>query len=514
MIENRREKTEEMEIDVQQLLAELWEKKIHIAAAAICGALIAFFVTLFLITPQYESSAMFYVNNSSLSVGDATFSIDSGDISASKSLVNSYIVILQTRESLNDVIDYAGVNRTYAELKKMITAASVNSTEIFEVVVTSPDPREAEKIASAIAYILPKRIASIIEGTSAQIVDSAVIPTKPSSPSYTVNVFIGFAVSFLLAAAVVALRKVFDITIRAEEDISHCCEHPVLAAVPDMAAPSKGGYYTQEPGKTGKKRGIVDSHGKQPVMVGANISFAASEAYKLLRTKLKYSFAGDDSCRVIGVTSALAGEGKSLSSVNLAYSLSELGERVLLIDCDMRRPSLPDKLPIKKKPGLSGYLAGQNRLEELMQYCGLPEDEAAFHVIAAGQNPPNPIELLSSSRMTGLLNILRKHYDYIILDLPPVGEVSDALAVSHNADGVLLVVRQNYCNRLALSSTNRQFEFVNARILGVVFNFAAESSGAYSKKYYKKYYESAYETAEKKRAMAETVTNKEDRHDD
>ena len=111
------------------------------------GAAITFLGTVYLITPQYQSSAKFYVNNRSISVGSASLSLESGDINAAKSLVDSYIVILQTRESLNDVIDYAGVNRTYSELQGMITASSVNSTEIFEVVVTSPDPVEAERIA-------------------------------------------------------------------------------------------------------------------------------------------------------------------------------------------------------------------------------------------------------------------------------------------------------------------------------------------------------------------------------
>lgn len=177
----------ETEFDVQRILGALWNRKWLIALASAVFAVCMLLATLFLITPQYQSAAMFYVNNNAVSVGDATFSIDSGDISASKSLVNSYIVILKTRESLNDIIDYAGVDRTYSEVKGMISAESVNSTEIFEVVITSPDPKEAKLLADAVAYILPKRISSIIEGTSAKVVDNAVQAVRPSSPSYTVN---------------------------------------------------------------------------------------------------------------------------------------------------------------------------------------------------------------------------------------------------------------------------------------------------------------------------------------
>ncbi len=475
---------DEVEIDLQRLVSALLNKWWQIGIAAILCAVLALLGTIFFITPEYQSTAMFYVNNNSLSLGEASFSISSADISASRGLVKSYIVILNTRESLSDVIDYAEVDLTYSQLRGMISAEAVDNTEIFEVVVTSTNPKEAEKIADAIAYVLPKRISSIVEGTSAKVVDSAVRPSSPSSPSYTNNTLIGFAVGLLLMSAVVMLREHLDITIRTEEDISHCCAHPVLASVPDMEAHAKGGYYY---GYGNAKSAAGSRDHKTVELVGGNISFAAAEAYKLLRTKLQFSFADENNCRVIGVSSALAGEGKSLSAVNLAYTTSLLGKRVLLIDCDMRRSSVPEKLPIKRSPGLSDFLSGQSHTEKLIQLCGIKDDERAFHAIASGRTPPNPIELLSSERMKKMLEHLRENYDYIILDLPPVGEVSDALAVARFTDGMLVVVRQNYCDRVVLSSAIRQFEFVDAKILGVVFNSITDNGG-FAKKYYKKYY--------------------------
>ena len=141
------------------------------------------------------------------------------------------------------MIDYAGIKRTYADVKDMIVAESVDETEVFRVVVTSDDPREAEQIADAIAYILPKRISSIVEGTSAKIVDSAVVASEPSSPSYTVNTLMGFLIGFVFSAGLIVLQELFNITVQSEEDIAQVCKHPILAAVPDMAAPSKGSYY-------------------------------------------------------------------------------------------------------------------------------------------------------------------------------------------------------------------------------------------------------------------------------
>lgn len=491
MEEKNSMKNDEVEIDLQRLFGVLLNKAWIIAIVSVLCAAIAFAGTYFFVTPQYQSSVMFYVNNKHVSLGSSTLSLSAADISASRGLVDTYIVILNTRETLVDVSDYAGVDYSYGQIRGMISAEAVNETEIFKVVVTCADPEAAEKIADAIGYILPNRIKNIMEGTSTEIVDSAVMPTSPSSPSYTRNTMLGFVIGLVLAAGLIIVLDLLDVSIREESDIAQSCRYPVLAAVPDMNVRGKG------------------SHGKGgPVLIGDGISFSASEAYKLLRTKLQFSFVGDGGCRVIGISSALTGEGKSLSSVNLAYAISQLGKRVLLIDGDMRRPSMADKLPVNKAPGLSDYLTGQSSSENLIQPCGMQEDERAFHVIPAGRIPPNPVELISSRRMEKMLDQLRGHYDYIILDLPPVSEVSDALAAAKLTDGMLLVVRQNHCDRLALKAAIGQFEFVDAKILGVLFNCTSEESGNYGAKYYKKYGKRYYKSRDAYYGAAAKVSRK------
>jgi len=488
MNEKELRNNDEIVIDLRRILEAVLKKTWLVVLASVAGAVLSLLVTVFAITPKYQSAAMFYVNNNTLPVGDASYSISSADLATSRNLVESYIVILNTRESLNDVIDYAGVNRTYQEVKEMITAAAVNETEIFEVVVTSTDPAEAEKIADAISCILPKRISGIIEGASAKVVGAAVMPVKPSSPSYTKNTVMGFLLGFVLMAAVIGLREIFDVSVREEADIAQTCQYPILTSVPDMGIQGKGGR------GYGRKKKAAVQLGKTALM-GSDISFSAGEAYKLLRTKLQFSFAGDNSCRVIGLSGALEGEGKSLTAINLACSLAQLDKKVMLIDCDMRRPTLAEKLNIRKKPGLSSHLTGQCALEELVQHCAIAGDDQAFHVIAAGQNPPNPVELLSSPKMLEVLDALRQHYDYVIMDLPPVGEVSDAMVAARLVDGMLLVVRRNYCNRNALSHAVQQFDFVGTRILGVIFNCTGEGTGydKYRKGGYWGYYgKSAY----------------------
>jgi capsular exopolysaccharide synthesis family protein len=472
------------ELDLRRLVSLLWRKSWLIGLTGLLCAVITFLVSFYLITPKYESSTMFYVNNNSgLSIGNIS-GISSGDMASRQELVKSYIIILESRETLIDVMDFADLFMELEDLQEMITAESVNGTEIFRVTITSADPYEAERLATAVGEVLPARINNIVEGTSAKIVETAVVAAEPSSPNYTVNTVLGLLIGVVLCVSVIVLYELFDVTIRSEEDVQMCCPHPVLAAVPDMTVQNKGGYYYRDADR--RSRRLVNPAGKEPVLVGAGISFAASEAYKLLRTKLQFSFVDDNDCHIIGISSAMAGEGKSLSSVNLAYSLAQLDKRVLLIDCDMRRPSLSAKLPIKKLPGLSNYLTRQVGMEEIVQNYAESSEGTAFNVIAAGRNPPNPIELLNSSRMRKALDQLRSDYDYIILDLPPVGEVSDALAVSKLVDGILLVVRQNYCNRTLLSTAVNQFSFVETRILGVVLNCAEEDGGAYGK-YYRGY---------------------------
>lgn len=491
MDEKRNLTNDMVSIDIGRLLKAVWKKAWLVALVAILCAAASLLVTITLISPKYESSVMFYVNNRSTAANGGA-SISSSDISVSKSLVDTYIVILESRTCLNDIIDHAELDYDMDELKGMINASSMNATEVFEVTVTDTDAKRAQKIANAIADILPGRLTEIVEGTSVEVIDYADKPLNPSSPSNAKNTVIGFLLGALLAAGLIVCIELFNTTIRSEEDVAQSCDQPILASIPDMMAHSKGGgYYRRDDKSNNKSRATVAaSNTKNKILIGDGISFAASEAFKLLRTKINFSFADDGKCKVIGVTSSFAGEGKSLSSTNLAHSLAQLDKRVLLIDCDMRRPTLASKLRIRKMPGLSNYLSTRIEIAEILQPCGPKFESAEFNVISAGPNPPNPIELLGSVKMEQMLNSLRENYDYIILDLPPVGEVSDALVASKFTDGILIVVRQGHCKRGALTNTVKQFEFLDSRILGIAMNGVSERSGMYGSEraYGKKYY--------------------------
>ena len=211
-----------------------------------------------------------------------------------------------------------------------------------------------------------------------------------------------------------------------------------------------------------------------------HLNFASKEAFKRLRTNLVMTFPQEDSsCHLVGVTSAQPSDGKSTISVNLAYSLAELGKKTLLIDADLRRASLHEKLGIQRVPGLSELVTGDitDTSDLLHQY---QSSTASFDIIAAGSLPKNPSELLNSERMSKFLELLSKSYDYIMIDLPPIGAVIDAVSVAQALDGMLVVVRENACPRGLLAECMQQLSYGNVNILGFVVNGAMEGS---SKKY-------------------------------
>lgn len=238
------DKKEYVEIDLLKLakavMKKLWA---IILAAIICGGAFLGYTMAF-IEPEYEANAVIYVNNNNVSVGGTDFVISSSSLTAAQELVNTYIVILNSRTTINKIIAEADVDRSYTEVKEMMEAAPVDSTEIFEIVVTSTDPQEATDIANAITQVLPNRIADIVDGSSVRIVDYAVVPATHSSPSYVLNTIIGIILGILFSTLIVVIRSLQDKFIREEGYLSGAySDIPVLASIPDVSNPSSSYAY-------------------------------------------------------------------------------------------------------------------------------------------------------------------------------------------------------------------------------------------------------------------------------
>ena len=249
----------------------------------------------------------------------------------------------------------------------------------------------------------------------------------------------------------------------------------------------------------GKKKNDFFSVTDNQKTLHKNLKFTATEQYKLLRTNLLFTMTETEGCKIIGVTSSMRGEGKSTTAVNLSYVLAESGKRVILIDGDLRIPSVAKKMQIDSSPGLADLLRGESTID----LAGLRSQQLPnWYIMPAGSLPPNPSELLGSKRMEAALKGLSAHFDYIIVDLPPVNIVSDALAISKYITGMILVIREEYCEKKELENCIRQLKLSNVNVLGCVMNGTKAGKGYYSKYRYKRYYKyyktyGGYDSAEK-----------------
>lgn len=220
-----------------------------------------------------------------------------------------------------------------------------------------------------------------------------------------------------------------------------------------------------------------------------NLNFAGSEAYKQLRTNIQFSIPKKDGCKVLAVTSATPGDGKSTTAINLAYSLASNQAKVLLLEADMRMPLMATRLGMRAEPGLSCYLTGDYKASEVVQKVA---GELPFFAIPAGKIPPNPSELLASEQMSQSLENLKKIFEYIIIDLPPVNIVTDASTLAEKVDGYVVVVRQDRTTRRAIDDALAKLKIVNAKVLGFVLNGVRSHEKSYRKGYGNNYY--AYQT--------------------
>ena len=216
--------------------------------------------------------------------------------------------------------------------------------------------------------------------------------------------------------------------------------------------------------------------------IGEELNFAVKEAYNLLRTNLEFSLPDKrGGAKVIGVTSSLPGDGKSYTAINLCYSIAKKGSKVLLVDCDLRRSSVSEKLSIEQVPGLSNFLSKGE--DGAIKPSGLDDN---FYVATAGDLPPNPSELLGSEKMKEFLDVVISDFDYVFCDLPPVLAVSDAAVVSKLLDGIVIVVRHNKTKRRELVEALRQLSYSNVKVLGFVYNGFYTGGASYSYKNYTK----------------------------
>jgi polysaccharide biosynthesis transport protein len=361
----------------------------------------------------------------------------------------SYAEVATSPLVLEPVVEKLALPTTAAELEESVEASVPLDTVILEIAATDSDPQRAAMIANAVGVKLGKLVGDLSpsrqdgsDAVRATTLAVAQVPVSPSSPNIPRNLGIGILLGLLVGIAIAVLRQRLDTKIRSEQDVRALTDSPILGVVAfDQKVP------------------------RHPVILRDEPLAAPSEAVRRLRTNLQFVDAGNRP-RSIVISSSIPGEGKSTMAINLAVSLADTGARVILVDADLRRPSIADYAGIEGGVGLTTVLIGRADVEDVVQPLGT----TTLDLLPAGQIPPNPSELLGSPAMAGLLDRLTTSYDMVLLDSPPLLPVTDAAVLSKLAGGALVVVGADRIHRPQLQETLASLETAGAHVLGVVLN--------------------------------------------
>ena len=327
--------------------------------------------------------------------------------------------------------------------------------------------------------------------SNVRVIDRALVPKEPFRPSMQTNLTTGAGAGLMFGVALVFLFHFLDRTIKSAEELERLLALPVLAVIADLASSGRkpGSYYGY--GRRGRRKRrrndeAEDARPKQIELVPtSNPRLGVSEAYRSLRTALLLSTAGG--IKLITITSAQAGEGKTATAVNLAAVMAQLGRRTLLIDADLRKARLHRILGVSNRAGLVNVLTGDLVIESALQ--STPIDNLT--VLPSGPHPPNPSELLSSQPMLELVEHVKESYDIVVIDSPPVLAVTDAIITGKMSDGVLLCFRAGKVLREDARACRDQLQLAGVRILGSILNcYQPAITGKYDRRYY---YHYAYE---------------------
>lgn len=395
--------------------------------------------------PQYESKARVFI-----STDTSGGSVDALNASAfTVQRVQSYAELATSRELMQRVISRLNLNITPSQLAGKISAEVSLNTVIIVLTVKDPSPAVAQEIAKAESEVLTDYLAELEtplgktgSPTKATVVDPASYNAVQVSPKPVLNLVLGGLVGLLLGFGVAVVRDLLDNTISSPEDVEESLDAPVLASV--------------------QYDGDVPKH---PLLTEAGSHAPRVEAFRLLRTNLQFLNL-DTRPKSLVITSAVPGEGKTSTATNLAIALAQTGQRVLLVDGDLRRPKVASLLGLERSVGLTTVLVGRSELQDSIQ----KHSDSGIYFLASGPIPPNPTEVLQSHAAQSLFDRLNQMFDMVIIDAPPLLPVSDAAIMARDVDGAILVVRHGKTTKDQLKQAGFRLEQVDANLFGVTVN--------------------------------------------
>ncbi len=439
-------------MDLRGYLTLLRQRWLTITVIAIT-AIVAAGVLSVLATRAYKATTSVFFT---ISFGSSANDLAQGSTYA-QSQVTTYAELARLPAVLEPVVDELGLDVTPRQLASQVSASVQPGTVIIDVTVNDTSAQQAADIANAIAGQLKTTVEelaptneagdSLVEVTS---VARATPPEYAYSPNTKRNLLVGFLTGLLAGVGLVLLRNVLDTRVRGRADVHRTTDLPVLGSI-----------------------GVL-SGGSRRLAVQDAPSSTQAEAYRQIRTNLQFLGVNDQAHSIV-ITSALPAEGKSTVAANLAIALAETASRVLLIDADLRRPSIADLMSLEGAAGLTTVLIGRADFADVVQEWG----DGHLDVLTAGDIPPNPSELLASPAMSDLLAAVEDRYDVILIDSAPLLPVTDAAILSRLALGTIVVANAKRLRRPQLADGLLFLKQVDARVLGIVLNRAHKESESY-----------------------------------
>lgn len=441
-----------------KLLRTRWVTICVTVAVAVLGA-VAFSM---LTTPLYQSSTRLFVSTKG---GSSLSEAYQGNL-ASQERVISYAELLTGETLAQRTIDKLGLETSATELQENIKATAKPGTVLIEVEVRDASAVRARDIANTMSEEFVAMIRELETPEDGARPDSRVvieqrasIAEDPVVPDTKKNLAIGFVVGVVLGVGIALVRDLLDNTVKARETLEEIIGAGIVGSIP-----------------------LDKERRRQPAISFDNDDSVTAEAFRKLRTNLQF-LAVDNPPRVIVVTSSMPSEGKSTTSINIALALAETEQNVVLVDGDMRRPSLHKYLDLVGPVGFSTVLSGSVSLADALQKTRFP----GLTVLTAGAVPPNPTELLASQSARKLLGDLREQFDFVVVDSSPLLAVTDAAILAAGSDGVLIMARFGQTRRDQLTHAVDSLKSVGAALLGAVFTLVPTrgySSYGYSYTYY------------------------------
>lgn len=424
----------------------------------VVGALTAW-ISFYVFKPVYEGTTKILIQTQT-----ASNQIIYNDLLTNQKLVKTYSEIIKSNRVSEEVIHRLNLSITPEELLKKVTTKSNEESLITSITVQDYSPQGAVDIANAYAQAFYEIVNSVMQVDNVSMLDIAKLPPDPQPvfPKPFVNISISIFLTLVICIILILLYESIDKRIKSEEDLLRELELPVLGSISHLGKIGnwRGSKMERNRRLNDSKRGQM----KQLVCIDEPNSIEA-EAFRRLRTNIRYSGVSKELKSLI-ITSAYSGEGKSTTIANLAIVMIQAGKKVLLIDADLRKPTIHHFFRIRNNIGLTNILIKQLEVQEVIQEV----EGIGLHVISTGPLPPNPAELLGSHEMIELLEYGTHQYDLVLIDVPPILSLSDGQVIARHIEGALLVVRSNKVPKDNVKKAKQLLEHVGANIIGTIIN--------------------------------------------